>query len=109
MKAKYIWWPIGFAAIVVIVSFIVMWLWNWLMPELFGLVVINFWQALGLLILSKILFGGVWGHHKACHHGHHHDWKYRFKSKWQCMSEDERKKWEDKFAAKCKEHNNSGE
>ena len=36
----------------------VMSLWNWLMPGLFGLPVVTFWQALGLLALSRILFGG---------------------------------------------------
>lgn len=34
----------------------VMWLWNWLMPELFGLQTVNFWQALGLLVLCGALF-----------------------------------------------------
>ncbi len=33
-----------------------MWLWNWLMPELFGLKTIGFWQAVGLNFLSSILF-----------------------------------------------------
>ena len=33
-------------------------LWNWLMPEIFGLRSITFWQAVGLLTLSWILFGG---------------------------------------------------
>src|SRR2546428_10029441 len=39
-------------------SFVVMNLWNWLMPPLFGWTVIGFWQALGLLVLSRILLGG---------------------------------------------------
>jgi hypothetical protein len=33
-------------------------LWNWLLPELFGFPQITFWQALGLLALCRILFGG---------------------------------------------------
>jgi hypothetical protein len=33
-------------------------LWNWLMPALFGLGVITFWQAFGIVLLAKILFGG---------------------------------------------------
>src|SRR5438876_6465843 len=37
---------------------LVMHLWNWLAPELFGLRQITFWQALGLLALCRILFGG---------------------------------------------------
>ena len=33
-------------------------LWNWLLPTLFGLPRVTFWQALGLLMLCRILFGG---------------------------------------------------
>ena len=33
-------------------------LWNWLAPPLFGLHTITFWQAFGLLVLCRILFGG---------------------------------------------------
>ena len=42
-------------------SFVVMALWNWLMPLLFGLSTITFWQAWGLLLLSWILLGGFRG------------------------------------------------
>lgn len=37
---------------------IVLYLWNWLLPPLFGWRLITFWQALGLLVLCRILFGG---------------------------------------------------
>jgi hypothetical protein len=40
---------------------IVMHLWNWLMPAIFGLKAITFWQAIGLLILARILVGGLGG------------------------------------------------
>ena len=33
-----------------------MWLWNWLMPMIFGLIKLNFWQALGVNFLTGILF-----------------------------------------------------
>ena len=33
-------------------------LWNWLLPPLFGWREITFWQALGILVLCRILFGG---------------------------------------------------
>ncbi len=52
-------------------TFALMLLWNWLMPLIFGLTVITFWQALGLLVLSKILFGK----------GHRPNWQDREKSK----------------------------
>jgi uncharacterized membrane protein len=34
-------------------------LWNWLLPPLFGWHTISFWQALGLLVLCRVLFGGL--------------------------------------------------
>ena len=41
---------------------IVQLLWNWLLPPLFGWRQITFWQALGLLALCRILFGGFGRH-----------------------------------------------
>src|SRR5258708_8524184 len=64
MKRKWIW--IAPVAILGIVLFgylggeIVMLLWNWLLPPLFGWRALTFWQGLGLLALCRILFGG-WG------------------------------------------------
>lgn len=49
--------PLLFLFITAAFSVIVMLLWNWLMPVIFGLTAITFWQALGLFILSRILFG----------------------------------------------------
>ncbi len=45
-------------------GFLVMWLWNFLMPELFGIKQITYWQAFGMVILAKLLFGsfGTHGH-----------------------------------------------
>ncbi|MGH9732664.1 MAG: hypothetical protein ACRD4A_13280 [Candidatus Acidiferrales bacterium] len=37
---------------------ITMWLWNWLMPTIFNLPTIGFWQAVGILLLAQILFKG---------------------------------------------------
>jgi len=57
--------PIGIAAVAVF-GFLggqaVRLLWNWLLPPLFGWPAITFWQALGLLALCRILFGGRGGH-----------------------------------------------
>ena len=51
-------------AVVIIFSLPVMWLWNWLMPEIFGLTEITFWQSVGLLILSGILFRSTSNNHE---------------------------------------------
>ncbi|WP_428565989.1 MAG: hypothetical protein ACP59X_05610 [Solidesulfovibrio sp. DCME] len=42
-------------------GFVVLWLWNGLMPQLFGLPPVGYWQAVGLLLLGRILTGGF-GH-----------------------------------------------
>lgn len=59
---KLIWIiPAAIVGIVIFISLggaLVMLLWNWLAPALFGLQLITFWQALGLLALCRILFGG---------------------------------------------------
>ena len=48
---------LGIIAIaMVLLGYPVMLLWNWLIPEIFGLPIINFWQAIGLNLLSTILF-----------------------------------------------------
>lgn len=49
-------------AIVVVLSLVVMSLWNALLPAIFGVKSIGFWQALGLLALCRILFGGLGFH-----------------------------------------------
>jgi hypothetical protein len=43
---------------------IVQMLWNWLMPALFGLKLITYWQAVGLFILCHLLFKSHVGHGK---------------------------------------------
>ena len=47
---------------VIVFGGVVMYLWNWLMPAIFGLRTLTFTQALGLLILTKLLFGGFHRH-----------------------------------------------
>jgi hypothetical protein len=45
-----------------LVGYGVMLLWNWLIPDIFGGTAITYWQAVGILVLVKILFGGFGGH-----------------------------------------------
>ncbi|MCK8479643.1 hypothetical protein [Psychroserpens algicola] len=45
----------------ILFGFVIMWLWNWLMPMIFGLTTLTYWQAVGVFILAKILLGGCGG------------------------------------------------
>ncbi|NJO88252.1 MAG: hypothetical protein HC831_04225 [Chloroflexia bacterium] len=68
-------------------SALVMLLWNALMPVIFSLPVITFWQALGLLVLSKLLFG-MNRHHS---HWRYSPWKSDFREKISKMTPEEKK------------------
>ena len=89
---------IGVIASVVaaILGFVVMSLWNWLAPAVFGLGAITFWQALGILILSKILFGGFRGRP-----GYREHWKRRMEARWEQMTPEEREKFRQGMAGRC--------
>jgi len=52
---------VGFALLALAGGWIVSQLWNWLLPTLFGFPTVTIWQALGLLALTRILFGGFGG------------------------------------------------
>jgi hypothetical protein len=56
-QKKFILIPFGAAALLALISYIVMLLWNNLLPEILHVNTITFWQALGIFILCKILFG----------------------------------------------------
>jgi Ca2+/H+ antiporter, TMEM165/GDT1 family len=81
---------------VTVFGFVVMSLWNWLMPALFGWHLINFWQAVGVLVLSKILFGGFRGHP-----GRHLYWRRRMMERWEQMTPEEREKFRQGMRGRC--------
>lgn len=95
---------IGVAVLVAafVVGAIVMWLWNWLMPALFGVPVIGYWQAVGLLVLSKLLLGGFRGFGRGRGHGGHFGpWRARMAERWAHMSEEERAEFRAGMRRRC--------
>ena len=78
-------------------GFIVMSLWNWLIPSLFDLRLITFWQALGLVVLSKILFGGFHSHG-----GRRMHWRRRMQQRWEKMTPVEREKFQEGIGSFCR-------
>jgi hypothetical protein len=92
------WFLIAPLAIVALVAFVtlggevVRLLWNWLLPALFGWRQITFWQALGLLALCRILFGGVGGH----------GFRGRgYRRRWEKMTPEEREKFRQGMRSRC--------
>lgn len=82
--------PLFLVAMACVLGALIMLLWNWLMPDIFGLPMLDFWQATGLLVLCKLLFGGLGfgGHHH--HGGQGHCGHNRLRKRWESMSAEER-------------------
>jgi hypothetical protein len=86
-----------FAALAVAAfGFVVMSLWNWLLPALLGVARITYWQALGILVLSKILFGGIRGRG-----GPGRFWRRRMMERWAQMTPEEREKFRAGLRERC--------
>lgn len=71
---------IAFVLFIFLGGMVVQWLWNWLVPDIFALRRITFWEALGLLALCRILFGGFGrgvGHHRSSNGRGREWWKKR--------------------------------
>lgn len=79
------WWmfvaPPVFLLFLALGGGVVQQLWNWLMPTIFGWRQVTFWQALGLLALCRILFGGL---------GRHGGYRSR---RWEHMTPEERERF----------------
>jgi hypothetical protein len=74
----------------------VMQLWNWLVPNLFGLRPLTFWQAVGLLALCRLLFGGFGGLHR-----HRSDWRHRMRERFENMTPEQREAMRHRMRAGC--------
>lgn len=83
--------------LMLLVSGLVMFLWNAILPSLFGLKYITFWQAAGLLLLCKVLFGGF-------AFGRKHDGPpgMNFREKWK-KSADEKEKIREEWRSRCRQ------
>jgi hypothetical protein len=71
-------------------------LWNWLAPALFGWREVGFWQALGLLALCRILFGGFGGHGSRPS-----GFQGRMAERWEKMTPEEREKFRLGIRSRC--------
>jgi hypothetical protein len=96
MRRRLIWIAplaiLAIAAFIVIGGEIVLHLWNWLLPPLFGWRLITFWQALGILLLSRILFGGF-GLHGSGRSGMRHRMRERMEERCENMTPEERERF----------------
>jgi len=84
----------------IVLGFVVMLLWNALVPDIFKGPVITFWQAVGLLMLSHILLRG-WGRWRYANGWRHDRWKHRLEEKLSSMAPEEREKFRQEWRRGC--------
>ena len=87
---------LGILLFIAIGGEIVLHLWNWLLPPLFGWRLITFWQALGILLLCRILFGGL-----GRHGFHRSNFRRRMAERWQHMTPEERERFRQGIRGRC--------
>ena len=103
-KKKLIWLApvaiLGIALFVYLGGEIVMHLWNWLLPPLFGWRQITFWQSLGILALCRILFGGC-GWHGSGRSNFRRRMGDRMAERWEHMTPEERERARERWQGVC--------
>jgi len=97
MKAKWVARRVGMGIVIGIVAatvlgFVVMLLWNALVPDLFHGPVLTFWQAVGLFVLLHILFHGK-GRGFRSHDFRHHLGRHRIEERLASMTPEERERF----------------
>ena len=100
MRKKWIFLaPLAIVAMLIFIAIggeVVRLLWNWLLPALFGWRQITFWQAVGLLALCRILFGGFGGRVF-----HRTSVRRRIAERWERMTPEEREKFRQAMRSRC--------
>jgi hypothetical protein len=99
MRGRKIARALKFVAIAIVAfavfGFVVTHLWNYLMPGLFGLRTITFWQAVGLMILGRMLFGGF----RPGRGGF--GWRGEMMRRWEQMTPEERERFREGWRGRC--------
>ena len=97
MKRKWIFLaPLAMLLFIAVGGAIVQLLWNLLLPALFGWHEITFWQALGILALCRVLFGGLGGRGF-----YRSDFRRRWAERWEAMTPEERERFRQGMRGRC--------
>ena len=92
----FVWMPLVFIAAALLMGLLVKLLWNAILPPVLGVNMLSYWQALGLLVLSRILFSGFWK-------GGYRRWggSPMWREKWMNMNEEEKAKFREEWKRRC--------
>ena len=96
---KFLFFLVMGALFLFVTGHVIMYLWNGILAGATGVKTLNFWESLGLLLLSRILVGGM-----RFGGGSRGPWKNprsHWKEKWMQMSEEERAQFREKWKERC--------
>lgn len=92
----FFFFPLLMAAVAFLLGGVVMWLWNAILPAVTGVDPLTYWQALGLLVLSRILFGGF----RFGGRPHRHQ-PAPWRDKWANMNAEDREHFKAEWKKRC--------
>jgi hypothetical protein len=99
MRGRWILRGLKVVALVIVAftvfGFVTTHLWNYLMPGLFGLRRLTFWQAIGLIVLGRLLFGGIGPRFGGG------PWRRHMRERWEQMTPEEREKFREGMRGRC--------
>ena len=95
--AKAVAIAVAVVMVAVVFSWVVMLLWNYVVPPVFHGPVLGYWQAFALLVLCRMLFGGLRGWRGSHGHWRRHAWRER----WESMTPEERERLRERFRERC--------
>lgn len=97
-KRRLLFLPIFLVGLFVL-SAIVLFLWNAIIPAVTGVLPLTYWQAMGLLVLCRILFGGF---RFRGNHAHHQRFMHQsFRNKFMDMNDEEREQFQNQWKKRC--------
>lgn len=99
-RPRYLFIPFAVVGFALLMGLAVQWLWNTILPQVAPVRELSYWQAVGLFVLSKILFGG-WRGRGRFRNGHRHD----FREQWRNMSDEDRDRMRAAWRERCRRRN----
>ena len=104
-KGRFL-FPFFAPLLIFLLAAVVMGLWNATLPQLLSVNRIGYWQALGLFLLCRILFGGFgFKGRNGRFEGGRNGWE-GWRGKWQNMTEEERANFKEQWRKRCEERKN---
>ena len=100
-RGRFLFFPLIPIAAALLFGLIVMLLWNSILPQVLNVSALTYWQAVGLLVLCRILFGSFFRGGPG--YGPSGSWRGRsmWWSKWQNMSEEQKAKLREQWRSRC--------